>query len=221
MPLRRLLLVNDQYYHVYNKTVSNLVPFSSDIVCKRMIRLFWYYRSKDATIRLSRIPLLEDSKREQYIQTVRKSQNFRIAVICFCIMPTHFHLLLKQIDYGGVADYIHRCETGISAFYNKLHNHSGVVFQSRFKAKHIDSEPYFTHLSRYIHLNPYSSRLMKSFTEIDTYKWSSLSEYITGKQRLCDTSVLLRIFGSRKNYLKFIHDRASYQRDLEKNKYEV
>lgn len=217
MPVRRIFFADQHYYHVYSRCVEGLSPFSNEVIAKRLYQLLWFYRFNSIDCSFSTFLKKKTSERNKILLVINKSEK-RVVVICYCIMPTHFHLLLKQTNENGIVEYMHRSEDGISKYINNLDNRSGVVFQSRFKAKLIDSEPYFTHLSRYIHLNPYSSGLIKG---VNMYKWSSLPEYAMGQERLCDTGAILKIFGSRNSYMKFIHDRASYQRDLEKNKYEV
>jgi hypothetical protein len=39
-------------------------------------------------------------------------------------------------------------------YFNAKHDHSGTLFQGRFKSAHIDSNPYFQYIFQYIHLNP-------------------------------------------------------------------
>jgi putative transposase len=77
-----------------------------------------------------------------------------VAIGAYCLMPNHFHILVKEITEGGLTSFMSKLATGYSMYFNKVHTRIGPLFQSRFKAEHVDRDEYLKYLFAYIHLNP-------------------------------------------------------------------
>lgn len=67
-------------------------------------------------------------------------------------------------------------------YFNRRHERTGRLFESTFKAKHIDRHEYASYLTQYIHLNPCELfgdiRSEESFSKLKEYYWSSLPDYL-------------------------------------------
>ena len=72
----------------------------------------------------------------------------------YALMPNHFHLVLAQKADEGISTFMKKLATAYAMYFNIVHEHSGVVFQGRFKSRHISSEPYYRWIFSYVHLNP-------------------------------------------------------------------
>ena len=72
----------------------------------------------------------------------------------YCLMPNHFHVLIKEKIEGGITKFLMKLLTAYSMYFNKKNSRTGTLFESKFKAKHIDSDEYLKYLFAYIHLNP-------------------------------------------------------------------
>ena len=77
-----------------------------------------------------------------------------VAIGAYCLMPNHFHLLVKEISAGGISKFMEKLGTGYSMYFNKKNGRTGFLFQGNFKAEHVDSDEYLKYLFAYIHLNP-------------------------------------------------------------------
>ena len=148
-----------------------------------------------------------------------KSRKKIIDIVCFCLMPNHFHLLIKQIKQDGISLFMQKIGTGYVNYFNEKYERSGALFQGRFKAKHIDNDAYLAHLSKYIHLNPvdlaepdWQENGLKDPAAarefLKNYKWSSFKDYIGEKNypSLIDKSLLMDMTGGEKGYKKFAFD---------------
>ncbi len=124
--------------------------------------------------------------------TVTSDKNF-VAIGSYCLMPNHFHILIKVTEPKGVSDFMHRLITSYSKYFNTKNERTGTLFEGRFKAKHIDKDVYLKYLFAYIHLNPIKliNSNWKESSEIDIdsskkflreYKYSSYDDY-TGISR--------------------------------------
>ena len=83
---------------------------------------------------------------------------------------------------------------------------------NQFKAVRIETEEQFLHVSRYIHLNPYSSFVIKTLEELINYPWSSFREYAGNTEvGACDKTFLMSFFKNREGYKKFVLDQADFK----------
>ena len=70
-------------------------------------------------------------------------------------------------------------------YFNKRIQRSGALFESTFKARHIDRDEYARYITKYVHFNPYALFQTKSGIELMnaliSYPWSTLSDYVGEK----------------------------------------
>lgn len=181
----------------------------------RAIQTLAYYRP--ATNKLKFSFFLAKPKDEQKEILLKISQApQRVIVIAYCLMPNHFHLLLKQEDDGGISQYLADFQNSYTKYFNAKHNRSGPIFDRQFKAVLVETENQLLHLTRYIHLNPYSSNLITK-NQIATYPYSSLDEYLSGNYYLSNPSAVIDI--RPRQYKSFVLDNADYQQQLERLKH--
>ncbi|MBN1900599.1 transposase [Candidatus Sumerlaeota bacterium] len=123
----------------------------------------------------------------------------------WCLMGTHFHLLLESASSPSLSEFMRRLLTAYTIYYNRRYNRHGHLFQGRFKSYVVDKKSYLLSLSRYIHLNPLDAREPK---EPEKYEGSSMRYYLNGGEPpFLDTSEILSFFkGNRKKYAKFVRE---------------
>jgi len=135
-------------------------------------------------------------------------------------MPNHFHFLLKQVGDYGISEFIGQIQNSYTKYFNVKRERVGSLLQGRFKAVRVESEEQLIHLSRYIHLNPYSSFLVRSLKDLKKYPWSSFPSYIEDeKVDFLDENIILNLFKNKGEYQEFVFNQADYQRELEKIKH--
>ncbi len=220
MPVRKIPFVNGQVYHIFNRGVNLSNIFFDKRDYRRAINLLSFYQVGDAPIRYSKFIKSAGEIRKNYEESLKKMQRV-VDIICFCLMPNHFHLLLKQKEEDGIAKFIRNFQIGYSRYINEKENRIGALFQGQFKAVRVENDEQLIHLSRYIHLNPFSSFLIKNLSEIEKYSWSSYSEYIFDINGICQKELILSFFRNKNDYRKFVLNNADYQRKLDKIKHLV
>lgn len=116
----------------------------------------------------------------RYLQRLNEyKQKHSFTLLAYCLMPNHIHLLIQQTSDEPLERLIHRLHTAYTMYFNKKYERVGSVFQSRFKAKPVESDEYLLHVSRYIHLNPIELlRAQGRALNLKQYAWSSYAEYI-------------------------------------------
>ena len=216
MPQRKVPLVNNEYYHVFNRSINKEPIFVKNKDCQRVINTLEYYRFEEFPIRLSYFLALGVDRRQDIMQSLIATSRRVVDIISFVIMPNHFHFLLRQGTDGGISKFLALIQNSYTKYFNNKHTRQGHLFQGQFKSVRVEDDEQLLHINRYIHLNPYTSFIIKSPEELESYPYSSFHEYINrGSVWLCDTEAILSHFASRAAYKKFVFDQADYQRKLE------
>lgn len=172
------------YYHIYNRGVNKQEIFLdeqdySNFIKRLILVLSIPTRVTLGTTRIKSLP------REAF------------SLLCYCLMPNHFHLLVRQNTNLGIEKLMLKVSTSYAIYFNKKYRRVGPLFQDSFKAKLIEQDSYLTYLSAYMHNNP-----------SDPLKWkfSSLQDYIgQQKEKICQTDFILGMFESQsEKYKKFV-----------------
>lgn len=119
------------------------------------------------------------------------------SLITYCLMPNHFHLLLRQNTELPISTLMLKICTSYCKIFNKKYDRVGSLFQDQFKTVHVTTNEQLLHLSAYIHLNPKTAKLVRNAV---TYPYSSYKEYASGKEGLCEKSILLEQSGGPREY---------------------
>lgn len=220
MPARYNPLVQDFYYHIYNRGVNKRPLFKTKRDCNRFMLLIRFYKTIDYPIKFSKfIKLAVDQRKEIWNRLATGKTH--IDILAYCLMPNHFHFLLKQNTKNGISKFLANLQNSYAKYFNIKNERIGPLFQGQFKAVKIDSEEQLLHVSRYIHLNPYSSAIAKDSKSLEDYIWSSLPEYIGSdiQYEICAKEVVLNSFKNPESYKKFVFDNTDYQKELENIKH--
>lgn len=110
-------------------------------------------------------------------------------ILQYCLMPNHYHLLVKAFSETSITKLMHRLNTYHSKRFCSKYNSVGSVFQGRYGAKLMPSTEVLLTCSRYIHRNPIE--IVGSPDFLSDYTWSSLGHYL-GERRLKSSPVLFK-----------------------------
>lgn len=211
MPSRIFPFVNGQFYHIYNRGVEKRTIFEKQWDYSRLIKTIRYYQLLGPKPKLSKFLMGSVFKPD-----INKKI---VDITCYCLMPNHFHFLIKQLKDGGITEFISKLSNSYTKYYNVKYNRVGPLLQGEFKAVLIESEEQLIHVSRYIHLNPIASFLVKDLNE---YRWSSYKEYVEGTvNSICNKEPVLSLFKSSMDYQKFVLDQVDYAQRLEIIKHQL
>jgi len=218
---RKVPLVTGEIYHVISKSIANFVIFNNDNEFLRMRNLFKYYQLKNPPYKFNYFVKTKLKENEEdfdnYFSLHLFNKEKLVQIIAYCIMPTHLHLILKQLREEGISIFIGNVLNSYSRYFNTKHKRRGPLWEGKFKNILVKTDEQLHHLTRYIHLNPTSARLVNKPEE---WLYSSYLEYLgKGKEinRICYYEDLIDISAS--SYRNFVEDRISYQKELEKIKH--
>lgn len=215
MPYRRTLILNDNYYHIFNHSLGKALIFGASGDPSRMLSLWQYYHFSKSPMSYSKFNRLESKLKTKFLSNLKEKNELRIEIISFCLMPNHYHLLLKQVKKNGIKNFIADSQNSYAKYFNLKNARNGPLFRGRFQSVSVNNDNQLLHLSRYIHLNPYSSQIIKTKDELSNYPWSSLSQYLKKKNGFCQPRIVLDQFNSPKDYQSFVFDQADYQQHLD------
>ncbi len=129
-----------------------------------------------------------------------------VEVASFCLMPNHFHLLLKEVEENGIAKYMQRILTAYTKYFNTRHAKTGHLFQGSYKSVHIENDTQLMHVSAYIHKNP--CEIYGWAGKEDMFPWSSYQDYVSDNrfENLLVTHLITDRFQERGigTYRKFV-----------------
>lgn len=215
MPQRRsVILVSNEIYHVFNRSIAgaNIFAQNQKVNLNKALEIVNYYRFPQK-LRLSKFKTLPVQLKKRYLDALGSTTPL-VEIYVFAFMPNHYHLLLKQIKDKGIVTFISNFQNSFAKVFNLKNNRNGALFQNAFKAKRIQTEEQFIHVSRYIHLNPVTA-FMIEFDKLASFAWTSFPAYSTNEQiPFINSDFLLKMFGSKEKYAKFVADQVDYQRKL-------
>lgn len=216
MGKRKNPLINGFYYHIFNRGVDGRLIFQTRLEYKQLLSTIDYYQYSNLPFRHSRFKELALADRLSLMYELDCNNEKRVEITCFCLMPNHFHLLLHQLTDNGVSEFMQQVQDSYTKYFNLKNNRTGVLFSGNFKSVLVESDIQLLHLSRYIHLNPYSSGIVSTVEDVFTYPWSSLNEYMNNsRENITNNKIILDQFNYKiEKYMEFIVNRADYQKRL-------
>lgn len=206
MPSRYVVrdFAENNVYHVFNRGVEKRTIFLDE----QDYRIFLYY------LFIYLAPLEKVLTRYPILPLRLHSKNLakEIDFFCYCLMPNHFHFLIRQITKNGISKLIKQLTNAYTLYFNQKYKRVGGLLQGRFKAVGVKTDNLLLHVSRYIHLNPVVGELV---TNPEEYPWSSYPAYINNlKETICNRELILSFFSSSKDYEKFVQDQVDYANNL-------
>lgn len=221
MPGRDITFVNNGIYHIFNRTIDKSKIFIDFSHADLFLELLNYYRSLQANIRFSHFQQSDSKIVEYHKKQISIKKYHQVEIYCFSIMPTHFHLLLKQNTTHGISHFMSQILNSFTRYYNIKYDRSGQLFFTPFRAVAVTTSEQCIHVSRYIHLNLYSAGLISDIKDLFHYPYSSMSRYLnTDEDELVEKTFLLNMFNNTPlRYKEFVMNNAEYQKSLERIKY--
>ncbi len=155
----------------------------------------------------------DDENYSFFLKQFDKYLSSRVDVIAYCLMPNHFHFLIRIKIFDGVNDdEISKAITksfrdfliSYAKSINKKYKRTGALFQQKFKRKEVDNDFYFSWLIQYIHLNPVKAGLCN---ECSGWRYSSYNAIVSGKPTKIAVNEVLEWFGDLNEFVRIHRER--------------
>lgn len=195
--MRKTKFVEGEYYHVYNRGTDKRKIFMDEKDFFRFWDSLFDFNQTEPIGSMYEFSFKKKSEGQD------KKAKPLVQFVAYCINPNHFHFLITPLQERGVEKLMQRLGNGYTKYFNNKHKRSGVLFQGRFKSKHVDSNEYLLHLSAYINANNILGHRMSKFSR------SSMSEFsdkALNQRKLCNTEIILKQFRNKKEYEEFVSE---------------
>lgn len=207
---RKDILATGKIYHIFNRGVNKQNIFFTEDDYRRFLQVAIHYLTSKRQFSHSRKPISDPVSEMNLI-------NPKVGVFAYCLMPNHFHLLVKQLQDDGITWYLKHIANSYSHYIHTKHKRTGHLFEGRFKNVLVENDQQLIHVSRYIHLNPIVSEISSNLND---YPWSSYTSYTSDQEDLiCKTQTILGYFKNKGDYRQFVLDQIDYGKKLEKIKH--
>lgn len=175
MPYRDDKFARGHYYHIYNRGAGRE-------------SLFFNPGNYEYGLRLVK----------------RYYQRYGATVIAYCLMPNHYHFVLRQETDEPLSKLINVLDNAYVQAVNRQQGRTGTLFEGRFRVVWVDREEYLVHLCRYVHLNPVKAKLVP---RPDDWLYSNYLEWIGQRAgTLKDEAFILEHFPTPEAYRQFVAD---------------
>lgn len=226
--MRKEQFIEGNYYHIYNRGNRKAEIVRDDADKWRFIQGLRFFndshsslnvlRNFVSSLKLSINELESDSLFQLGWPKNWPEKDPLVKILCYCLSPNHFHLLLKEIRQGGVSKMMHKIGIGFTNYSNLKYREVGSVFQGPYKAKLVAEETYLKYLCVYIQvinvleLFPGGfEAALRNFTKAmkfaDEYSFSSHQDFAGLRNSLIiDKDILGELFSTPEDYKKFVYD---------------
>ncbi|MFA6397379.1 MAG: hypothetical protein WDK96_00845 [Candidatus Paceibacterota bacterium] len=221
MSIRKIPLIDGEYYHIYNRGNSKQEIFLDNEDRDRFLKLLYICNSKE------RIDF-----REQIVRAKINAWDFDkgesiVFIGAWVLMPNHFHIYLTpnakarlSQNSSAIAMFMQKVLTAYSKYFNAKYERNGGLFEGKYKSVHIEKDNQAKYLFSYIHLNPIKlidlkwkeegiRDVKKSLEFLNKYKWSSyvdFQNYNRQENKIIDLKNFPKYFFDMKDFNKEILD---------------
>ena len=238
-------IITDGIYHVLNRGVDKRKIFLDEEDYLRFVHdlfefndiesvnnLTYFFRNKFKNNGVVAPPRdISHSKIRPYVsQEDKKPRKLLVEILAFCLMPNHYHLMIKPKYDDGLFKFMKKLNMGYAKYFNEKYTRSGALFEGRYKSAIVRDDSYFIHLPYYIHLNPLDLEFPEwrigkienyesAIKFLENYRWSSFPDYIGKKNfpSVTQREFLLKFWGGSTQYKEEV-SRWLKERDLEENR---
>lgn len=173
MPYRSDAFAQGQYYHLYNRGAGKGMIFFNAGNYEHLLQLIKRYYEK-----------------------------YGVTVIAYCLMPNHYHFLLRQDTDVPLSKFMQALFNSYVQALNIQLERTGTLFEGRFKHKRVEKWEYLMVLCRYIHLNPVKANLVR---RPEDWAYSNYREWIGLRDSvLVDMGFVQDHFSSPEEYVTFV-----------------
>ena len=135
--IRKIVFLNGYYYHIFNRGIDKRPTFLNLREYKRILDLLYFYQFSNLPISYSRYQQMSIEIQKEYLKKIESLPKL-VEIAAYCIMPNHYHLLIKQIMERGITTYVANFQNAYTKYFNTRHKRKGVLFEGVFKSVFVE-----------------------------------------------------------------------------------
>lgn len=140
-----MIRATDDFFHLFNRGVDKQQIFFSDYYYALFLEL-----------------------------TRRYHEPAGMSILAYCLMPNHFHFLVKQLKAFAMSRFMEQLAAQFAKELNLHRERSGHLFQGPYQMKWVPDEQKVPIVANYIHQNPVKAGLVNV---PEGWEFSSCREY--------------------------------------------
>ena len=143
----RAAFAPNEWSHCYSRGVDKRTVFETPSDYERFLQLLYLLNNTETVHRSD----LKKRSTADVLQIPRSQPVVEVGA--YCLMPNHFHLLLKEVGGGGISRFMRRLGIAYAMYFNIKNERVGNLFVKPFRSKHVADDKYFKRVVQYVHLN--------------------------------------------------------------------
>ncbi|MDO8552806.1 MAG: transposase [bacterium] len=138
----------DEWYHCFNRGVDKRIVFENEQDASRFLIILYLANGTE--------PMqIFNTDKPTFAKALEEYRGKPIVSLgAYCLMPNHFHLLLKEIIEGGISEFMRKLGIAYTMYFNAKNQRVGNLFIRPFRSRHVRDDSYFQRVLQYIHCNP-------------------------------------------------------------------
>ncbi|MBU4480179.1 transposase [Patescibacteria group bacterium] len=219
--MRKIKFENNEYYHIYNRGTDKRRIFDDKGDLWRFVKGILIFNRIDV------VGSIRDELDQHKIHSNRSTVDFEelvklsgglVEVVCFCLNPNHYHLLVKQVSDDGISKFIQRLGSGYTRYFNEKNTRNGVLFQGKFKAVYVKSNEQLLYTSAYVSLNNKIHNIEEDYKNLVFSSWSEYSGENKVLNMCKGKDIILGQFDNFQDYKEFAESVVESARRLKVEK---
>ena len=221
--MRKIKFEPGKIYHILNRGVEKRNIFNGDSDKWRFLQGLYLFNDENSSSHILYNIERENKGRinfvllRNFINNNSTDRNPLVRIMAICLMPNHYHLLVEELQEGGISCFMQKLGTGYVCFFNKKYNRVGPLFQGRFKAIEITNDSQLQYILAYINVINPAQLIEPNFKETGTnntekifdfakkYSWSTNPDYLGIRESIIiDKGVFKDFFPTSQKYEEFI-----------------
>lgn len=235
MSSTRVQFINGGDYHLVNRAIEGQMLFRE--IADYFRFMFCLYELNDKNLVKMRDRIEERKARKKYTGLTRASRKPLVEILAVCLMPNHYHLIVRQIVDNGISEFMRKLGDSYVGYFNEKHKRKGrgSIFQGHFKAVYIKTIRQFISTICYVFTNPVeliekdwkevgAKNSQKAINFLESYKWSNYLDCIGKKNfsSVTNRKFIFEVFGGAENLKRAVENwilyKAQFKNAWEKNK---
>ncbi len=201
---RKIVFTKNEYYHVFNRGTDKRKIFTNQR------DLQYFFNSMSVCNQLSVISNRNSDTRDKNKMLAQNSANL-VDIVAYCLLPNHFHLILKEVKDGGISKFMQRLGVSYTKYFNLKYDRNGVLFQGKFKATHLHENYPLDYISAYVNLNYKHHKIDPKTQLVKTSLFEFLgtqeADYICSKPEIEN---IIKSLGGLVSYKRFLKEQSQF-----------